>query len=434
MKSILYSVSTGYIARNLLRAGVIENLLEDLDIIIVIVTPGYDDENFVKEFSFSNRIFIEKMYEVDRAYDFMDRAIWKSWLLSHKYKYFQKLYHLFMNIQIQKRYYHKYHRLYAQIFDKYKPDLVVGGTLGVYSRRDIPVYAEARKRGIRTLSLIHSWDNIAKRKGPIWFRPDILGVWNEFQKQDAMHVHFYRDQEIKLVGPLHFDIYWREDTFMSREEFFKKMGLDPNKKLVTMIATCPGLVKNSYIVDILLDALRKNRFVVPVQLVCRPTPSIDPSRNDREFGRFYNDPDIIMDLQVQHSSSLGWNPDKIQLYHFANLVKHSDVQVSIISTATIEAAILDRPAVNVTFNTEEPELFKRLVIDSVLENHFKAIIDYGATYLAKDPEDLIYGINQYLLNPGLHRKERERAKNALVYGADGRACERITQTILKLLK
>lgn len=433
MKTILYSVSTGYFARNLLKAGVIERLLKREDIRIVIVTPGYDDDNFIKDFSFSARISLEKMHEVDRSYDFMDRLIWKAWTLGHKYRQLQSLYKFLLRVQIRKRYYNKFHKHYKKVFDKYNPDLVVGASPGVNSRLDIPVFAEAQKRRIRTLALIHSWDNIAKRKGPMWIRPDILGVWNEFQEQDAVKANFYKKKEIKIVGPPHFDIYWKKDTFLYREDFFKKIGLDCNKKTVTMIATCPGLVRNSYIVDLLLDALRKNKFVVPVQLICRPTPSVNPKWNDTQFGRFDNNPDIFIDRQVQHSAKLGWKPDNIQLYHFANLLQHSDIIVNIVSTATIEAAILDRPVVLVSFSTLQPEMFDRHITNSVCKEHFKIVVDSGATYMAKDPDDLIAGVNKYLIDPAMHRKERNNLKNAIVYKADGKAVERISRLILELI-
>jgi CDP-glycerol glycerophosphotransferase (TagB/SpsB family) len=155
--------------------------------------------------------------------------------------------------------------------------------------------------------------------------------------------------------------------------------------------------------------------------------------NDLEFGKFYNEPGIIIDRQIQYSPTLGWNPDRNQLLHFANLVKYSDVQVNIASTATIEAAILDRPVVNVAFSTIQPEEFKKFIIESVFENHFKPILDYGASYIAKDPDDLIKGINRYLLDPSIHHEERKQLKEAIVYKADGKSTDRVSQTILKLL-
>ena len=92
MKTILYSVSTGYFARNLLRTGVIEQILKDPSNRIVIVTPGFDDESFRKEFSNSRQIFLEKMHDVDRSYDLLDSLIWKSWLLGHRLSFFQNVY------------------------------------------------------------------------------------------------------------------------------------------------------------------------------------------------------------------------------------------------------------------------------------------------------------------------------------------------------
>ena len=193
-----------------------------------------------------------------------------------------------------------------------------------------------------------------------------------------------------VVGPVHFDMYFRPETFMGRDVFFKKMGLDPAKKLISIIVTAEGLVKNSYIVEILLDALKKNKFVQPAQLLCRPTPllAIATDEYEQEFGKYHNSSDIVMDCQPQRSPVLGWNPTREQLYHFANLVQYADVQVSIVSTSTIEAAILDRPAVNVGFSTIQPERFQKLIIESVYNNHFKPVINYGSTYIAKDPKIL----------------------------------------------
>lgn len=435
MRTILYSVSTGYFARNLLRTGVIEKLLVFPDIRIVIVTPGYDDEDFVGEFSFNERIFIEKMIEVKRDYDFLDTLIWKAWLLGHRFKYCRHLYKILLKIQLCKRYYSGFHAYYKTIFDKYAPDLVVGATPGVNSRRDLPVFMEAMTRKIKTLALIHSWDNIARRKGPMWIHPDILGVWNEFQKQDAIKNNFYHPENVIVVGPVHFDMYFRPETFMGRDAFFKKMRLDPSKKLISIIVTAEGLVRNGYIADILVEALKKQRFIQPVQLLCRPTPllAITTDEYEQEFGRYQNNPDIVIDCQPQRSPVLGWNPTREQLYHFANLVQYTDVQVSIVSTATIEAAILDRPVVNVGFSTIQPERFQKLIIESVYNNHFKPVINYGSTYIAKDSEDLILGINNYLLDPGLQRKERKLLKEALLYKTDGKATERISRLILSLL-
>lgn len=410
-----------------------ERLLSHDDIRIVILTPAFDDKNFINEFSYSDRIFIEGMQEVDRDYDLLDKAIWKFWLLGQRFRIFQSLYKTALKTQLRRRYYNKFHSFYGMIFDKYSPDLVIGGTPGMNSRKDLPVFAEAQERGIKTIALIHSWDNISKRKGPLWVRPDILGVWNQFQREEAVKTHFYKDENVRLLGASHFDIYWKEDTFMGREDFFRKMGIDQDKKLISVIVTAQNLVKSTFIIDILLDAFRKNKFILPVQLLCRPLPRADQRINDELFGKYYGSPDIIIDKEAQLSPKIGWNPNRDQLYHFANLVKYTDVQVSIISTATIEAAILDRPVVNVGFSTIEPELFQRLIIDSVYENHFKPILDYGASYVAKDSEDLVTAINKYLLDPSLHKKERERLKKDIIYKPDGKATERVSRAILELV-
>ena len=202
-----------------------------------------------------------------------------------------------------------------------------------------------------------------------------------------------------------------------------------------MIATVPAFSRSDFIVDILISALKKNRFVEPVQLVCRPTPSIERKKNEEEYGKYLSNPDVVIDdNQSRWTPRLGWNPDKEQIKYFANLIKHTDVQVSIASTATIEAALVDKPVVNVGFNTVEPQRFREFVLNSVYQNHFKAIVDMGATYIANDPESLIEGINMYLIDPSVHRSEREKLKNTLIYKADGKAVERISGAILSMIR
>jgi len=434
MKTILYSVPTGYLARNLLRTGVIEKLLLNDDIRIVIVSPGYDNEDFRKEFSFSDRIFIEKMHEVPRHFDFFDKVIYKFWLLAHELRIFQYVYKLLLKIQTAKRYYDKYHHLYKPIFDKYEPNLIVGASIGGSSSGGFPILAEARKRGIKILVLINSWDNISKRKGAMRTRPDILAVWNESQKEEALKWNFFKSSDVIIVGAPNFDLYWEKDTFFEKDRFFEMLNLNPAKKLIVITATLDNIVTNTYIIDILIDALKKGKFVAPVQLLFRPSPSLGFEQNVAEYKSYYNNPSVIIDRNSQFLTELGWNPKKEQIIYFANLMKHCDVLVNIASTATLEATIVDKPIVNIAFSTAEPELFQRRIVGSVFKNHYKPILDMKATYLAKDPNDLVAGVNRYLTNPSLEREKRKNLKNTFIGKTDGGAVEKITQLILRLIR
>lgn len=63
--------------RSLLRTGILENLLGHKDIRIVILSPAYDDPDFVNEFSVNSAVSFEKQYDVRNQMFFLEKLLWK---------------------------------------------------------------------------------------------------------------------------------------------------------------------------------------------------------------------------------------------------------------------------------------------------------------------------------------------------------------------
>lgn len=74
---IVYSAPRGYLTRNLLRTGVPELLLKDKRVRIVILTPAYNEPEFVKEFSFDGRVAFRDLPEYKTTLDLSSRFFWK---------------------------------------------------------------------------------------------------------------------------------------------------------------------------------------------------------------------------------------------------------------------------------------------------------------------------------------------------------------------
>jgi hypothetical protein len=435
MKTIFYSVSTGYFARNLLKAGVIEKLLEHDDLRIVMITPGFNDEEFKADIpNMYGRVTFEKMHEINLPDGLLDQIKWKVWQLARGFHPIKPIFDLLTDFGIH-RYLSRCKGLYSDIFDKYRPCLLITATPGFYSKLDIPVILEAQKREVKSLCLIHSWDNIVGFKGPFPTRPDILGVWSELQKREAQHIHFYEEDRIKVLGPPHFDVYQDPATFWPRKEFFRKMNLDEEKKLISVLLGNDGFgTDNSYIIDAVLDGLRQNEYTYPAQVLVRPHPRNSPERNREMYGRFYNCPDITIDHQIQYSQRLKWIPNKEQVVRLANTIKHSDVVVNLASTTTIEASIMDVPVVNVGFCDVDgiSAHFQRKIMGMSWKFSYRYVLERNCVYMAKDREDLIKGINQYIKDPSVHREGRKRLARDICYMLDGKAHERIANYIYEL--
>lgn len=435
MKTVLYSIPQGYFARNLLRTGVPERLLKDRDLKIVILSPAYNDKQFVKDFSFNNsNVFHELLYDynVYKHSNWIEEAIWKLCYFSW-YKVHNRLLHLTFS-KLRDLYFQVFSpRFYDKVFEKYKPDLVITSTTGITTGMDIVVTREAKRRKIKTLCLVHSWDNIAGVKGILFVRPDFMGVWNELQKKEAVDLHFYRPDKVFIVGPVNFDIYRQDNVFISREEFFKKLRLNPDKKLVTFTEATMNSTENTYILDILLDAMKKGKFIEPFQLLFRFHPRRKFEKSKKMYIDYFDNPLIKFDNPGGYHEIMKWYPDRAQMLHLANTIKHSDVIINVASTTTIEAAILDRPVINMGFSSSEPERFKHWVKDLTWKYHFRYVRERNCTHFARDPEDLVSAINRYLERPELHQEGRRHLAEDICYKLDGKAAERVADLIFKMI-
>ena len=121
------------------------------------------------------------------------------------------------------------------------------------------------------------------------------------------------------------------------------------------------------------------------------------------------------------------------MVHLANTIKHSDIIVNIASTVTIEAAILDKPVVNLAFSLSEPEKFRENIINKSWKYHFSYVIERRCSYFAKSPEELMGYVNEYVLHPEIHQEGRKRLAEDLCYKLDGKASQRVTELILRCL-
>ena len=319
-------------------------------------------------------------------------------------------------------------RRYRNLFRKYRPSLVITATPGL-NLIDRFLLHEAKKARILTLSIVESWDKLAT-KGPIYVRPQLLAVWNEMMKEDAERIHYYHPEKVIVVGTTRFDatLNGKNDIF-SRKEFFEKMGLSPQRRLITLTtAPTPSVGDHLFILKILTEAFRKNCFHFPVQILCR----LHPNDDYRKYKDLMKVPHLFFDIPNFDLRPEYWTPTLENFTHLANLVTHTDVLVNIASTMTIEAAIADTPIVNLGFSTSEPERFAYQIGVVHHQKHYRHILERKGIRIAHDEKELIKHINNYLEDPSLDREGRKKIAEELTFKLDGKASERIAELIIKL--
>ncbi len=427
MKTIFFSIPIGRYARSLLRSRLLAGILSRRDMRAVIVSTAARDPSFVKEFALNGQVLFEPMGAADKEEGFCRALLWKCGrrLRGSRTPYLlaMKMHHWLATRSepIQ----------YGEMFQKHQPALLVTAGCGLHTTQDLPLIREARNWKIPVLCVVHSWDNFSPIKDTLRVRPGYLAVWNPLMKEEVVRTWHFPENRIWVVGPLQFDHYYEEQTFESRDAFFKRLGLDPRKKLITIAGYYLRNLRGDclHVVEHLRRAMREGKLAEPSQLVCRFHPIMFQKETKWELPAC---PDVTLDLKGRISPTLGWDPDLAESRHVANLIKHSDVLVNVASTVTIEAALLDTPVVNVAFDPQNAGAFKTHILKRHWEYHFRPVRETGASRIARDEFELIQRVNEYLKDPSLERQERAALKERICHYLDGKTHERVTALIQSL--
>lgn len=318
-------------------------------------------------------------------------------------------------------------RTACHYFDKYKPNLVFYTTL--YAR-NICLEIEAQKRGVKTISFIHSWDNPTS-KGVFPVVPDKIVVWNEILKQEIIRHHEYPERDIFISGVPQFDIYIKKHLFRAKNNFFKKWRLDLNKKLINYSTPMHGQAPFSPdIVDILCKAIKNNYFSFPCQLMVRLHP--------RDFKERYKDfngkNDIVIQMPGKEADVKDrWNPTEEDMLTLAETMHYSDVIINVASTIGIDAIVFDTPVVSVGFDGYQEQLYLASCKRFYDYDHMKKLIRTNGVKVAYSRDELLKYTDIYLKNPNVDAEGREKIRKEQCWKLDGRAGERIAEFILQQL-
>lgn len=452
MKTLFIVVDSGMAIRNILRTDVYKVLRACKNLRIVIFSPLLD-EDFRNEVGGEN-VFLEPLQKwkagpLVKSLRSFRKDVWsekhdvvrfREKRASRKGRFGRALvYNLFLRdtgpdrveraLEKIERWEAKFTPLLAkEYFAKYKPDLVFYTT--IYSK-DLCVEIAAKQHGVKACAFIVSWDN-PTTKGPFPVRPDRAILWNTVMRDELMKYHGFPSDHLFVSGPPQFDIYTDPTPYATREEFFRKWGLDPGKRLITYTTGTPGMLPFEHeIVELLYGKLKEGAFREPCQLMVR----LHPKDEYEVYRRFENLPNLVLQTAGRRGKTNdSWNPTREDMYGLAETMTYSDVVVNIASTITIDAACFDTPVVNLAFDGFSTKPYEKSCKRYYSFNHYKKIVETGGITIADNLDETIKQIQRYLENPGLEAEGRKRIRDEQCFRLDGRSGERIGRYLIELLK
>jgi len=454
MKTIMVIAPAGVETRNILRTDVFR-VLKSNNLRIIILTPISKEDYFIKELA-DRHIIFEKLHKPGKL-SFMYHWLHFAWFMNPDFsetiriktkalKQRRPLFSLPARIigvlckfQSGKRLIEKIgllllnNKSYDRIIREYKP-LLVFATYR-FNPFDPYVFAVLRTfahHKVPSVCFIPSWDNLSSKGKPPLEMGKLI-VWNEINKEEAIRLHNYSAKDVYVSGAPQFDIYFRKEGICSREEFFREIGADLDRKLLVYTTTSSATSDiDPEIIEIIKSYIDDNRFFPSCQLLIRIHPLAYYERKLYEPFKGYKN--VIVEASDRYNThGIFWDPSTRDMIHLANLIHHADVVINVASTTTIEACIFDTPVVNIGFDGNQQEPYWASTSRFYEYTHYKRVVEAEGVRVAKNKEELLKYINDYLENPELDREGREKIVEEQCYYTDGKSGERVAKYVLDFL-
>lgn len=448
MKTIFITIFQGVEARNILRTDIYKELAKRPDVRLILFTNSQNKkEYYEKEFFGKNIIYevvenytasgLQRFFgavkfnlintatvDVKRQLSFRaDKSYLKfSWRFLFNrvfaHRSFRKLIRWLDWSLVSDRF-------FAFYFEKYQPDIVFMAHL--FGGVETAMLREARHRRVATVGLINSWDKVTAR-AMIRLLPDWMLVHNDLVKDDVMEYADMPAGRIVPVGVPHFDHYIKEKR-TAKKDFFQKWNLDPGKKIILYLPVGRTASDDDQsMLDFFDEILSGAQFKPPAQLIVRFPPN-----DDVVIGSHYKNRIVFQMPGKRFSAKRGtdWDMSAEDLRDLADTIYYSDVVVGYPSTMMIDAAVFDKPIINIKF--ERGAHKQSFVLWAYKVAHYQPVLATGGVRLAHNESELVEWINNYLADPGLDSAGRKKIAETQCLGLDGRAGSRVADFLLGML-
>ncbi len=455
-KTILISAFNPFILRNILIGGALPVLTGDFARVIVLV-PDYKKDFFQKEIG-SDRVIIEpvgaqRITRQDTIFRFINSSLVSSQtLLSHKkdqlarrggqvrfwvawmaMRFFRLVPGLVWLVQkldyltMRKNY-------YQELFKQYNPTAVF--TTDIFNDDDVHLMAEARRNRAKIIGMVRSWDNFTT-KGVPRIQPDKLIVQNEIMKAEATEFGRIPRNKILVSGMPQYDRYISGQR-MSREEFFKKIGLNPNRKLILLSPLGQRFSDTDWEIMDILKKLIHNQEIPAANVLVRNTPNdavpLGSFKPDEHF--YLDDPGHFFSAGGGSSSGgkAGVYRDRelgrVDMDWLADCLYYADVIVAGGASIGIDAAIFGKPTVIIHFDGYQMNKPYQFSVKRFIEyNHPAPILKSGAMRSAQSQDQFRDYLRGYLNDPKKDEAARQAMLRDYCWRLDGNSGERIGQFI-----
>jgi len=236
-----------------------------------------------------------------------------------------------------------------------QPDVLVVTPLIKLASQQPEFVKSARTLGIPVVYPVFSWDNLST-KGLVHVQPDVVLVWNERQRVEAVEMHQVPNNRIVVTGASRFDEFFAMTPQTSRATFCQDHGLDPRHPIVSYLCSSEFVAGHEFeFVQRWIEAVRTTPALRDCNILIRPHP-----RRTKAWKGFTS-----AHRHVAVSMPHGMNGDQTLF----ETVHHSAAIVGLNTSAELEAGIVGRPVLTVLAAESTGGQRGTLHFDYLLKDH-----------------------------------------------------------------
>lgn len=329
--------------------------------------------------------------------------------------------------------------IYADLFERYQPDLVVASTPGW--RWDRYLLREAAARGVPTAAAIVGWDNPSSYRLP-GAPVGRINCWSEIQKRELVLGSDWQPEQVNIGGIPSYDGYFRRTWLMPKEDYFALHGLDPQRKLLSYACSFVTFSPNFANIQALAELVHNEQLSEPCQLLIRLHPnhfmpgSLYEGEAQRVRALIQDMPHVHLVEPVPLGGELGYYSGE-DMPEKASMMAYSDIFLTVYSTMVVETAIHDRPIISVCIDVpggwNTPGKFSLSLKEIAEWPTHQRFRDARAGQVTFDALQLQAALNRYLADPQADGEARRRFIREECTFTDGSAGKRTGEWLKGLL-
>jgi hypothetical protein len=284
------------------------------------------------------------------------------------------------------------------------PDAIVVSPLVDAASPQVDIVKSAQRRGIPVAAGIASWDNLTN-KGLLRIAPDLVLVWNDIQKREAVTLHGIPPQRVAVTGAQLFDRWFGRTPSRPTDEFCRMVGFTRTTPFLLFTCSSAFIAEGRGEVTFVrrwIESLRAsgNPEVAAIPVLVRPHPYNTKAWAEANLSD-------LRDVVVWPRGA--YNPVSEEARDgFFDSLYHSAAVVGINTSAMIEAAIVGRPVLSV----RAPDF--AATQEGTLHFHYLRSGNGGFVRVAEGDAEHAAQIAEVIANPDAARRETQRFVDSFI--------------------